>query len=63
MITEHEPWSRAQVRCIETGEVFSSAREAAKHVNVGDSAMSNHLAGRFPHVGGKTFERVTDATK
>jgi hypothetical protein len=53
-------YDRVKVRCIETGIVYDSAAEAAFKLPCGRSAMSNHLAGRFPHIKGKHFERVEE---
>ena len=54
----HKPWTRTPVHCIDLGITFDSAVEAAKFIGCGKSAMSNHLAGRFPHIRGMRFERV-----
>lgn len=56
---KHIPWTRTSVMCIETGEIFDSAQEAAEFIGCGKSAMSNHLSGRHPHVRGKHFKRIT----
>lgn len=55
---QHVRWDRTAVRCIETGEVYDSAAAAAHALGVGRGTISNHLAGRYPHVRGKHFERV-----
>lgn len=53
-------YSRVQVRCIELGIVYPSLTHAAIAIGCGKSAMSNHLAGRFPHIRGLHFERVIE---
>ena len=47
-----------QVRIVETNEVFFNATALAKFLNVSDSTISNHLAGRYPHVKGYHLERL-----
>ena len=51
-------WKRVQIMCVETGEIYDSAAAACHALGCGKSAMSNHLAGRFPHLRGKHFKRV-----
>lgn len=51
-------YSRTAIRCIELGTVYANLTAAADAIGCGKSAMSNHLAGRFPHVRGLHFERV-----
>lgn len=51
-------YQRSAVRCIETGEVFISAAEAAHHLNMTRAAVSAHLSGKAPSVAGLHFERV-----
>jgi hypothetical protein len=46
------------VKCIETGELFTSQKRAALAQGVSDSTFSQHLNGLRPHVGGLHFERV-----
>jgi len=59
---KRKPWKRTWVRNISTGKVFESARAAAMSIKVGDSAMSNHLAGRCDSLNGQSFERVPEGT-
>lgn len=49
------------VRCVETGEVFSSQREAAEAMGLSQSEISKHLNGLMDHVRGFTFERIAMA--
>ena len=51
---------RQQVKCIETGEVFSSAAEAARMHGLSNSALVNHLNRKSGHrsVKGRTYIRV-----
>jgi len=58
MTKKHKPWTRTNVRCVETGEVFEGVRAAALSINVIETAMTNHLAGRCDSLAGYTFERV-----
>jgi hypothetical protein len=46
------------VRCIETGEIFNSVTECAKHLNLGRTSVSNCLYGYRQSVYGYTFELV-----
>lgn len=55
---QQKQWKRTQIRCIETGEVYENLSTAAIAINCTKGAMSNHLAGRHPHIRGKRFERV-----
>tara|TARA_R110000851_G_scaffold259055_2_gene411552 strand:- start:1041 stop:1244 length:204 start_codon:yes stop_codon:yes gene_type:complete len=57
-----DAWVRTWVRNIDSGVIFESARAAAISIKVGDSAMSNHLAGRCDSLNGQKFERVPEGT-
>jgi hypothetical protein len=46
------------VRCKETGDIFTSQREAAAVMNLSASDISRHLNGLKDHVNGNTFERI-----
>lgn len=46
------------VRCVETGDIFSSQREAADVMHLPASEISKHLNGTLDHVRGNTFERI-----
>jgi hypothetical protein len=46
------------VRCLETGEIFSSQLSAAKEMNLPASELSQHFNGKMDHVRGFTFERI-----
>lgn len=46
------------VRCIETGEVFGSLKEAAASVGRKSPTMCSHLKGNTKSCGGKHFEYV-----
>ena len=46
------------VRCKETGDIFSSQREAADAMSISQSELSKHLNGVMEHVRGNTFERI-----
>lgn len=46
------------VRCLETGELFPTATDAAQAMGVSDSYVSMHLNGKRPHVNGMHFERI-----
>lgn len=49
------------VLCKETGEVFGSIARAAEANGINRPNLSSHLAGRLPHVGGLTFEKLGEA--
>lgn len=51
---------RARVQCVETGAEYDTATEAAHKNGISQSAMSNHLNGRFGYdkIHGMTFRRV-----
>lgn len=44
------------VRCVDTGEEFESAAEAARMYHVNPGNLSNHLNGGLSKCGGYTFE-------
>jgi hypothetical protein len=46
------------VRCLETGEVFTSQKAAAKAMGISASHLSRHLHGNLAVVRGYTFERI-----
>ena len=46
------------IRCIETGEVFISQRELARHLNVNEICICLALKGKIRHAGGYHFEYV-----
>jgi hypothetical protein len=46
------------VRCLETGEIFTSQLKAASEMNVPASDISKHLNGILDHVRGYHFERI-----
>lgn len=46
------------VRCIETGEIFTSQLSAAKELGISSSDLSQHLNGRKEHAQGFHFERI-----
>jgi hypothetical protein len=49
------------VRCVETGEKFSSQNHAASEMNLSGPNLSQHLNGMRNQVGGFTFERLGEA--
>lgn len=46
------------VRCIETGEVFTSQAKAALDLGIPANELSRHLNGAMENVRGLTFERI-----
>jgi hypothetical protein len=46
------------VRCIETGEIFSSQRKAAFSMGIHENELSQHLRGLKAKAGSNTFERI-----
>lgn len=50
------------VMCIDTGEIFASTIDAAKHLGVTESNVSHVLCGRQNTCKGKRFCRVSDIT-
>lgn len=52
---------KTPVRCIETGEEFSSITECATHFNGTQSGLSDQLNGRRKSYLGFTFERIIEA--
>jgi len=51
-------WKRSKIQCVESGLIFESLTQLCKVLNKDKSTMSNHLAGRTPHVGGLRYIRV-----
>jgi len=47
------------VRCIESGNVFTSQSKAANSMNIPEIVISKHLTGKFPDANGYHFERIT----
>ena len=48
------------VICIDTGEVFASGMDAAEHLGVHWTAMSNHCRGNTKSIKGKRYCYVKD---
>jgi hypothetical protein len=46
------------IRCIETGNIFTSQASAATEMDLSASEISKHLNGVRDHVRGFTFERI-----
>jgi hypothetical protein len=46
------------IRCLETGEIFTSQKAAALAMNIPQSELSQHLNGLRNYVRGYTFERI-----
>lgn len=46
------------VRCLESGEIFASQRQAALAMNIPQSELSKHLNGHFDTAHGRHFERI-----
>jgi hypothetical protein len=64
LIQTFERWKGApgwMVRCVETGQVFTSQTAAARHVGVDASTLSKHVRGLTEHAGGYHFVRVAMA--
>lgn len=54
----YEPRKRPYVRCVETGELYPSASEAARCLGRSATSLRAHLEGRYKHCGGLHFEYV-----
>lgn len=46
------------IRCVETGDLYTSQNEAANEMDLSGSELSRHLNGVIDHVKGYTFERI-----
>jgi hypothetical protein len=46
------------VRCLETGDVFTSQRAAALALGIAETNLSKHLNGLLQHAQGYHFERI-----
>jgi hypothetical protein len=46
------------VRCLETGNIFTSQKSAAAEMGLSAAHLSEHLNGIREHVSGNTFERI-----
>lgn len=53
---EHQTISPKLIRCIETGEIFNTLREAAEHVGISTAAISHNLHDRTKTAGGYHWE-------
>lgn len=51
-----------KIRCVDTGELFSSIQDAAKFAGVCRTAVSNYLRGRSKSCGNYHFEYVNEVT-
>ncbi len=51
------------VRCVQTGSVFPSQGEAARSMGLSPGNLSQHLNGKYKHVGGYTFNRLEEAAE
>lgn len=49
------------IKCIETGELFASQNRAAEVLRLSASNLSQHLKGKYEHVGGLHFEKLGEA--
>lgn len=49
-------WNKTALYCVETGELFSSIKEAAIKLNLQSSKICNVLKGKRKHTGGLTFK-------
>lgn len=61
-IGEHDHWSSKPVICVETGEVFISATDAAKNADVYISQMSDCCNGRVKTCKGKTYRYLSQTS-
>lgn len=50
--------SGRKIRCVDTGRIYYSIRQAADEFRVSESAIRQMLSGRRPHCCGKVFEYV-----
>lgn len=53
-------YTAKKVRCVETGEIFPSSREASEFVHRTKSAINNCIYGKSKTCGGYHWERVKD---
>jgi hypothetical protein len=49
------------IKCCETGEMFASQNRAAEANAITAAMLSAHLNGKYPHAGGRHFERIGEA--
>jgi hypothetical protein len=54
----HAPYERVKVKCLETGEVFDNAKDAALKLGCSKGAISSHLNGRFPSIRGIHLKKI-----
>lgn len=50
-----------KVMCVETGEIFSSVKDAAASVNRHSPTMCSHLKGKTSNCGGRHFKYVEES--
>lgn len=60
MATDKTKHKRGPVLCVSTGQIYETAAQAAAANNATAGAMSNHLAGRKPTLGGKVYQRIEE---
>lgn len=53
-----EKTNAKKIRCIETGKIYSSQKEAAMDLNIDAGCITKNLKGKLPHVKGFHFERA-----
>lgn len=49
------------IQDLETGTIYASQSQAAKELGINPGRISDHLAGRTPHVKGHTFTKLGKA--
>ena len=61
-IGEHDHWSSKPVICVDTGEVFISATDAAKSADVKLSTISSCCLGRIKTCKGKVYRYLSNTS-
>lgn len=52
-------WQK-RIKCLETGKIYESQKEAAEDLNINNSKLSSHLKSKRSHVGGYHFIRIEE---
>lgn len=60
LIKTDDPGTCAPIRCVETGVVYRSMRDAARAIKVSESCVTRHLLGKTPSIKNLHFRRIKE---
>lgn len=62
VVTNYNGYATKIIKCVETGEIFETAKDAATSAGVKASVFSRHINGHTDHVFGKHYEIIGQGT-